>query len=387
MCEKKRIPYISNGDSYLLFERLRPNSFGTFNVTTKFTLNNEVKVQYELYQRLYNSNLSKNDPPVPAIVFSRFDISPSFKKDLLGILLQNLEYDTPKNSDLHTLKDLKEAKNMLTFYFNEKISIIGMEFLDGYMQLSDVLTTITDEFKRKCYIVFTIYELMNLYVVGEIGHGDFHSNNIMIHTDIFYYGTYDTDNNPIGGRVMVIDFEKAQSVNLGIEKFTMLDNTVIDIIKYLLDYNNKDPNKIKEVIKEVFKRIINYGYDNRHIEYYLNILDIPINDIFLDKHDWFFEELTKILILSKSNSQQYEKTQITLETDPRNHTIGRYTYNNPANIMMTGGNKNRKKHKNTSIFIPLTPSQYRLKNTILLSSVKIKAKTTKEKKTTTKKKK
>ena len=55
--------------------------------------------------------------------------------------------------------------------------------------------------------------------------------------------------------------------------------------------------------------------------------------------------------------------------------------------MMTGGNKNRKKHKNTSIFIPLTPSQYRLKNTILLSSVKIKAKTTKEKKTTTKKKK
>lgn len=354
---KDIIPSSSDQDSVNFFKNLRPHIdpkvAGTFEVTDESTFNNEVKIQYDLYNKSYNSEIDKYDPFVPAILFSKYTLEPEFKEYLRNTLLRTL----PQNINVN---------NMINWYFNENISMIGMELLDGYVPFSS-LEDINPELK-KYYVLFALFELLKIYIFGY-SHGDFNKSNIMINTSDYHYGVHmptQTDpfkiikDTPIPGRIIIIDFGKSRPVSIGLSSGS---------------------------IKDVFLKIIKEHIDTRRIDEYLEIIDSSFNTNTIMDQAWFFKALAEFMTNLKERSLKTQEILALQSSYLLQNSLTMYTKGDPSNMMMTGGNKNRKKHKNTSIFIPLTPSQYRLKNTILLSSVKIKAKTTKEKKTTTKKKK
>jgi hypothetical protein len=201
-----KIGLISNSfrHEYLYFERSRHHDKYNSKIVAvlKETVTEEITSQHDVY--IKSSNLSSESPlePIcPAIICYSLDINFDGKKFIFDSILNKLEQrdggvgidKTYKISDVQVTTNLQNVKN--------KISIIVMEFMDGYENLS--------EYYRRRHKRLEYFKLMHHYELYKLGcygylHMDSHWENVMINPEYPYF-TNNKDSKMIG-KALIVDF-------------------------------------------------------------------------------------------------------------------------------------------------------------------------------------
>jgi serine/threonine protein kinase len=128
-----------------------------------------------------------------------------------------------KNCLIGMYKAFKTPENSLM-----QLGVIAMEYADGFKQLISYLPRVEKghpDYSNELglyrqYQVFALYELKRLHKLGYI-HGDLHQSNILINPNSEYF-TKRTDEMPILGKAMIIDF--GRTVNMGIYDIDLPDD-------------------------------------------------------------------------------------------------------------------------------------------------------------------
>ena len=156
------------------YKTIRSNEFNTpvCQLLLKLCNSNtktEVHIQKDVFQKSFFQQL---EPICPSIVFAPRDKLHKTQNDMLRSLV---------------IDDIKHA-------FENDVYLIAMEFMDNYIPLSELQDT--PLFQKYRYMA--LYELSRLHSFGYT-HGDFHYENVLIHTSYNYFGKE-------SGRAMLIDF-------------------------------------------------------------------------------------------------------------------------------------------------------------------------------------
>jgi len=207
-----KIGLISNsyfGDEYVHFERSKHDDQykSKIQAVTIQTVTEEIEAQHDVY--IKSSSLSSESPLeaiCPGIICYSLDINFDSKKFIFDMIFNKLEQRDGgigpdkkyKISDSQVTKNLQNVKNNIT--------IIVMEFMDGYENLSEFYYE-----KRKLQI-FSLMHHYELYKLGNYGylHLDSHLGNVMINPNYPYF-TNDTNSDWIG-KALIIDFGRIQNI-------------------------------------------------------------------------------------------------------------------------------------------------------------------------------
>ena len=132
-----------------------------FKITSNESLNTEVTIQKNIYMRSFRDEQNMLDPICPAILYHVGELKPRKKNILSNLILRKLRSTDP----IYTTED---KKNLIDLFSNG-ISLICMEYLDGYSTIENYPTD--EDIKY-----FTLYELLKMYEYGYI-HSDLHASN------------------------------------------------------------------------------------------------------------------------------------------------------------------------------------------------------------------
>ena len=165
-------------------------------ITSNDMLNEEVFIQKRIYMRSFLDEQNMLDPICPAILgfIEEQQIQVQTKKDLLRLILSKLVATPPTF--------INQDKKILEEFFSNGISLICMEYLEGYSLVNNF---IDDE--NIGYL--SLYELLKMYEYGYM-HDDFHEN-LMVNYN-YGYAIPDTQE-IIPGKIKIIDFGRAKEID------------------------------------------------------------------------------------------------------------------------------------------------------------------------------
>jgi serine/threonine protein kinase len=183
----------------------RPRDRGDHNVeiATRNSFEREIRIQMDIYFRTLVSEENFLDPICACIVFFQLNYTGIGIQEIVNRLL-------PRNGEtLHN--ERLQALNTMNAGPRRQISIIVMEFLDGFEEGFDIFnpqrTTPQEQMKIASY---ARYELDKLHDLGYV-HGDFHPGNFMGSLTSTYV---DVDPQDVG-RVMLLDFGRTTLIRQG----------------------------------------------------------------------------------------------------------------------------------------------------------------------------
>jgi len=148
-------------------------------------INREIATQKELYRKSIIASHSYLDASCPAIIGEMNpipDIQP-FKYKYFTMKTIIPRNGKAKLNELVSIQKILGAQNSIN---NKpaKISLIFMEFMEGY----DVLSNLQQHPRYNTFVQFALYEIHRLHLFGYF-HGDSHFGNIMVNPDIQHYTT------------------------------------------------------------------------------------------------------------------------------------------------------------------------------------------------------
>ena len=187
----------------------------------------EVKMQTEIF----NKTIDHLDPICPSIIYSKYvnrKLDDNHHKEMIKLLV--IIKKKIKDKDVNKL--FKELFDELYTYMdksnNYSFGLIGMEMMDDYEQLYDVLDNkeISDSDKIN-YECIARLRLIELAVKTGYSHNDYHRSNILVNPNATgYYGEKK-------GHVLLIDFGYTKKIPK-------------DILNEILD--SYDENKFNEIL-------------------------------------------------------------------------------------------------------------------------------------------
>ena len=182
---------------------------GQMQAVTSQSLIKEVKIQQDLFEKSFTSTTSPFEPICPAIICYSNSISPANKNIIFNNIDNKLKqrngyapngyyskYDTSDNQITYNLYNVPN-----------KMSLIVMEFMDGFVPLGDLLGTTP---KETIFKQMHNYELNRMAELGYI-HSDSHYGNVMINPTYPYFTTVSNDD--YYGRALIIDFGRVKQIS------------------------------------------------------------------------------------------------------------------------------------------------------------------------------
>lgn len=163
--------------------------------TSDQTLLKEANTQLNIYKEGFMRDENAFDPICPAILNCTKKISDGDKRWLKNIVLNPSIFKNRRKGTVE-LDDL----SLLEQYFTHDISLICMEYLNGYK----ILAELCQDPRFQFFKTLAFFELMKLYEYGYV-HNDFHMGNVMINPDYMYL-TDDPAKSKLFGRAIIIDF-------------------------------------------------------------------------------------------------------------------------------------------------------------------------------------
>ena len=166
-----------------------------FETMSREDITQEVKIQDDIFRKSYIENIM--DPICPAILYTQTDIhndnlQQKYHKWMISSIIERNPNEKP-DRDHH-----------ITNYFfnNHFLSIIFMEFSEGYHTLFDLCTQLSNQGPKEFLVLQNIlfnamYELYQLYHKYGIVHGDIHFGNILVNPSY------------TSGKVLFIDFRNS----------------------------------------------------------------------------------------------------------------------------------------------------------------------------------
>lgn len=179
------------------------------NITSTDSLLREFTIQQDIFMKSSIDPTTLFEPLCPALVTGVCNVKEHIKRDIRNKILRNLKQRTNDGIDSTKIQTL----------FDNKISFIVMEFMEGYRLLTHLER---DEHFRK-YKLFSLYELTKLHSYGY-KHGDFHNSNVLISANYPYFTN--EENKDLDGRAILIDFGLAESIQITTR------NRIRNIIQY-----------------------------------------------------------------------------------------------------------------------------------------------------------
>jgi len=168
---------------------------------TQAEFNQEARIQHDIYQKTYGSSF---EAVCPLVLFAA---TIKDRAEYLS-LFQRMEKQSDKNQidDFLTFPDRTPYLTQ-----NYHVSVLCMEWLEGYMTLADMLRDRRFTDRHKCMVkAYVMYELSRLHQVGYF-QTDPHNENVMVHPDMsFYIHSPDPD---FRGHVLLIDFGRMARIN------------------------------------------------------------------------------------------------------------------------------------------------------------------------------
>ena len=171
----------------------------------ELTLYNNFEKEIDIQKKIYNTSFidkySPFDAICPAIIYKHIYKQYNQKQNIQNLIINQL-----KNKEL----DTRIIHSIFQMIHTCDISIIFMEFMDGFQLAKDVIGNLinqTDEDSKDRLEFFKQMIIYELYRLNKMGykHGDAHLQNIMINPNYKYFTT---DDAPSYGRVILIDFGK-----------------------------------------------------------------------------------------------------------------------------------------------------------------------------------
>ena len=165
---------------------------------THAEFNQEARIQNDIYQKTYGSSF---EAVCPLVLFA----ATIKNRDEYLALFQRME----KQSDKNQIDDFLTYPDANPGFYN--VSVLCMEWLEGYMTLADMLRDLRFTDRHKCMVkAYVMYELSRLHQVGYF-QTDPHNENVMVHPDMsFYIHSPDPD---FRGHVLLIDFGRMARIH------------------------------------------------------------------------------------------------------------------------------------------------------------------------------
>jgi hypothetical protein len=293
-------------------------------------INREVKIQDDIFRKSYIENIA--EPICPSILYVKPDIPEDTQRKYYSWMNNHI---IERNPTVSPGRD----QYITYFFFNSyRLSIIFMEFAEGYYTLFDLWNNPQNQgpnemaiLKRFAFI--TMYELYNLYHRYGIVHGDIHFGNILVNPSYPY-----VDNQQLG-KILIIDFGKSF-------------------------YETPDPNKkefdtiLYHKNTSGFETIFNYVPDVHKNEYFQQIykqieeyrkptIQLFLNHLFMGSLEMWREwsnknihfphgdsiigglshnKIKKMPVINIIPEKQMNTTDRVYSTDPRSHDLRDYGF-------------------------------------------------------------
>ena len=208
----------------------------------------EAKIQDDIFRKSYITNIA--EPICPSILYVQTDITQYANlQQKYYYWIYNHLIERTSGSDI-------DKDHYITYYLfnNYPLSIIFMEFAEGYSTLFDLWNVMRNEpngmSSLQNYLFMTINELYHLYHTYGIVHGDIHFGNILVNPS-YPYLSDDTL-----GKIMIIDFGKSfyETPNSNMNEYnTILYHRNTENIERLL---SNVPNK-NDIIQKIITDLNN----------------------------------------------------------------------------------------------------------------------------------
>jgi hypothetical protein len=173
-------------------------------ITSFDTFKNEINIQNDIYKKSFTEESSVFDPICPAIIAYKMNLNTPE-----SILIYR---ELSKKRLLHHAEQ-KRLNEILdtTQHYGNSISILAMEFMEGFDIASNVLERISNHKQWVIMAKMIFYEFHRLNKLGYF-HGDSHLGNVMINTKYPYFTTHESD---LMGRAILIDFGRTKLIKQG----------------------------------------------------------------------------------------------------------------------------------------------------------------------------
>lgn len=232
----------------------RTGSTTITNITSTDSLLKEFNIQQDVFIKSILDPTSFFEPICPALITGICNIKESIKNNIKRIILGNIKQRTNDNIDYNIIHTL----------FENNISFIMMEFMEGYHLLNELEK---DKQFRK-YKLFSLYELTKLHSYGY-KHGDFHNGNVLINTDYQYFTN--EENKYLQGRAIIIDFGLAKTIQIS-TRDRVRNITQYELPGYLdltleTEFRKFDSYRI-EIMKDFINTIREKGWDINKLQQY-----------------------------------------------------------------------------------------------------------------------
>lgn len=222
-----------NQYSQLIPDARNPADAGyAFEINPGHMIREEAELQNTIYKETFLTDDNYLDPFVPAILgyIEKFENN---VRDMFPSI-QAVFRDRQRSS-----RDINKVISFINtgFATGYGLSIILMEFMEGYDTLYNVLSnpTYTSDvlFKYKNYILYELTKLLNRM---NIVHGDIHAGNCMINTRSLYFTEDNTSD--LVGRGLIIDFGRITKARNKYPSETQPISTIRTY--YDIDYLNRN---------------------------------------------------------------------------------------------------------------------------------------------------
>jgi hypothetical protein len=198
----------------------------------------EAKIQDDIFRKSYITNIA--EPICPSIIYVQTDIT-QYEN------LQQKYYYWIYNHLIERNPDSHKDHYITHYLFNNyPLSIIFMEFAEGYSTLFDLWNT-NNATGLQNYLFMAINELYHLYHTYGIVHGDIHFGNILVNTSYPYLS------DSVLGKIMIIDFGKSfyETPNLKMNEYdTIIYHKNTGNIEILLSNIPNKNDLIKKIIAD-----------------------------------------------------------------------------------------------------------------------------------------
>jgi len=174
----------------------RRGSTNITNITSTNSMLREFNIQQDVFMKSFSDPNSLFEPICPGLITGICNIKESIKNNIKIKILRNLKQ-----------RNNSEDYGIINTLFENSISFIMMEFMEGYQLLSDLER---DQYFRK-YKLFSLYELTKLHSYGY-KHGDYHNGNVLISTKCPYFTNEGNKN--LEGRAVIIDFGLSEPISI-----------------------------------------------------------------------------------------------------------------------------------------------------------------------------
>ena len=205
-----KIGFIGVGNKEEMINCARSKGMATYKgqiqAVTEGTVINEINAQHEIY--LKSSTLDQVSPfeaLCPGIICYSLDINFDSKKFIFDMILSKLEQrpGVIGRGGKYVISDKEVTDNL--YDVHRKVSIIVMEFMDDYENMSEF----ENDSRIEYFKVMHSYELYRLGYYGYL-HLDSHWGNVMINPNYPYF-TNDTTN-AWRGKALIIDFGRIKNI-------------------------------------------------------------------------------------------------------------------------------------------------------------------------------